>query len=162
MSIMDFFRPANANNQQPVAQPQQTTNGQQATAPQPGMQQQVPPVDLAPLAEPAGDLDTFKDLFTPAAKDPNAPAEFNPSAIFNLDPAAMQEHISKIDFASAVTKEQLAAITEGGEGAMSAFVQAMNGVAQKTFQTSTIAAVRWLSKQCLKRPRQWTRKLTVR
>lgn len=140
MSIMDFFRPGNANNQQPVTQPQQTTNGQQATAPQPGMQQQVPPVDLAPLVEPAGDLDTFKDLFAPVVKDANAPAEFNPSAIFNLDPAAMQEHISKIDFASAVTKDQLAAITEGGEGAMAAFVQAMNGVAQKTFQTSTIAA----------------------
>lgn len=140
MSIMDFFRPGNAASQQPVAQPQQTTNGQQQTAPQPGMQGQQPTPDLAAVAEPVGDLDAFKDLFTPVKKDPDAPADFNPGAIFNLDPAAMQEHISKIDFASAVTKDQLAAITEGGEGAMAAFVQAMNGVAQKTFQTSTIAA----------------------
>lgn len=139
MNIMDFFRPGNAQAQQPVAQPQQTTNGQQAAAPQPGMAAQNPTVDVAAAAEPVADLDAFKDLFTPVAKDPNAPADFNPSAIFNLDPATMAEHISKIDFASAVTKEQLAAITEGGEGAMAAFLSAMNGVAQKTFQTSTIA-----------------------
>lgn len=132
MSIMDFFR--GGNQQQAPAVP--TGEGSHVSPANPSMDNPAKP---NPEPEKLG-LDKFEELFKPIdPNDPNAPKDFDPSNIFNIDPAKINEAVQNINFSDVITSEMMTKINEGGEGAMQAMAQAMNAVAQKTFSTSILA-----------------------
>ena len=142
MSIMDFFRTA----QQPAApapqQQQQPQNGQPQQPANPSLQQQVQadPNASQVVVDP---MDAFKELWTAPTKVEGQEEDFNPSAIFNIDPASMQEAIGKINFAEGVvTQQDLEAITAGGPEAMQAFMKALNGTGAKAMQLATTASAK--------------------
>ena len=59
--------------------------------------------------------------------------------LLTIDPAKIGEAASKVNFSSAITPEQIEAITAGGEEAQKAFVEAMNSVSQQVFSQSLVA-----------------------
>lgn len=136
---MDFFRPGGA--QQPITPAAPTANGQPQTPAQPGMQQE--PVAATEAME-ANPLDSFKDLWAAPAKVEGQEEEFNPAAMFNLDPASIQKSVGAINFADMVTEDQLAAIQGGGPEAVKAFAAALNGTAQKTMTLATTASAKMI------------------
>lgn len=145
MSIFNIFRPSHgatieATPPQPgvPGQPAQQPPAPQASQQQPQPQQQP---QQPTSQEPPAPLESFKELWTPPKEgDPKPAGNFDPSAMFQIDPAKIQEAVGQMDFASTVTPETLAAITAGGEGAAQAFVQAMNGVARQAFAQSMVGA----------------------
>lgn len=139
MSIMDLFR-SQPKSAEPVPP---TVNGQQQTPANPGLTQTATPDLNAVTVAPTG-MDKFNDLWAPKAKVEGAPEDFNPNAIFNMDPKAMSEAIGQINFAEAVSQEDLKAITEGGDGAMQAFMKAMNSVSSKTMTLATTASAKMI------------------
>lgn len=135
-SVMDFFRPgAPAPTPQPAAV--QTSAGQQVTPAEPALTQEPAAVDP---------MEKFKDLWAPVVKPEGAPADFNPSAIFNLDPKSMQESIGAINFAEGITAEQLQSIQAGGDDAIKAFAQVLNQSSAKAMSLSTQAAAKMIEK----------------
>jgi hypothetical protein len=128
MSIMDMFRSAKPTQPLQVAE---NTNKENLDA------------KLAEAAKPdENPMDKFNELWAaPKEGDPVAPS-FDPSKMFQIDPAKIQEEVSKINFAGSVTKEQLAAIQAGGDDATAAFAAAMNSVAQQTFAQSMLASAK--------------------
>lgn len=135
MSIMDMFRMGAK-----APEPQQpTTNGQQQQPAAPSVKADPATPDLNAVKQPEG-LDKFADLWKAPVKAEDAPADFDPTKIFNFDPAKMAEAVGTINFAEVVGKDKLAAIVAGGEGAMEAFAQALNATAAKTMTLSTTAA----------------------
>lgn len=143
MSIMDFFRtPAVPAPQQ--QQQQQPQNGQQQQPANPSLTQQQPADPTAATVEQTkvDPMDTFKDLWTAPAKVEGQEEDFNPSAIFNIDPATMQQAIGKINFAEGITADQLQAIQGGGEEAIKAFAAVLNTSSAKAMQLSTTAAAK--------------------
>lgn len=140
-SAMDMFR-TTPQVAAPQQQPAQQTNGQQQQAPQPQMQQTVQ-ADPNAVTEQPDPMDAFKDLWAAPAKVEGAEEDFNPQAIFNIDPATMQAAIGKINFAEGVVTEQdLQAITAGGPEAMQAFMKALNGTGAKAMQLATTASAK--------------------
>lgn len=135
-SVMDFFRPGAPA---PTAQPTtvQTSAGQQVTPAEPKLEQE--PVVVDPMEK-------FKDLWAPVVKPEGAPADFNPSQIFNLDPKTMQEAVGNINFAEGITPEQLQAIQAGGDDAVKAFAQVLNQSSAKAMSLSTQAAAKMIEK----------------
>lgn len=135
-SVMDFFRPGAPA---PVAQPAavQTSAGQQVTPAEPSLTQD--PVVVDPMEK-------FKDLWAPVVKPEGAPADFNPSQIFNLDPKTMQEAVGNINFAEGITPEQLQAIQAGGADAVTVFAQVLNQSSAKAMSLSTQAAAKMIEK----------------
>lgn len=145
-SIMSIF---GGGQQAPAAQPnpapaqQHTQNPQPAT---PGQQNQPNPAGDPGL--PAEGLDKFADLFKPltpeqAAQQPN----FNPESLFaSLEPAKVAEIAKGLNFTDGLTQDTLAAIGNGGEGAMQAFAAALNQVGQKSFTQALLASAE-VSKQ---------------
>ena len=94
----------------------------------------------APVTE-ATPLDSFKDIWQTAPVDPNAPTK--PNGVFgDVDPKRFMEAAGKIDFSKAVTPEQLQAISAGGDGAMRAFAESMNKVAQGVYAQSAFASTK--------------------
>ena len=134
MSIMDMFRTAKPTPALETAAG--STNPTQGTAP---TAPQTPEANQA--NESANPLDKFNDLWTPV-KEGEGPQNFDPSKMFEIDPAKIQQEVSKINFANSVTPEMLAAIQGGGEDAQKAFVQAMNAVSQQTFAQSMLASAK--------------------
>jgi hypothetical protein len=142
MSIMDFFRSAPATPaqvQNPVPQAAPATNG---NPPVPAPTDKSPGGN-EPVANPNAPItpnfDTLWDA--PAADAPKLP-DFNPSAMFTIDPAKIAEAAKGIDYTKAITPEQLTAISQGGEAAMQAFAQAMNSLGQQATQVSMIGAAK--------------------
>lgn len=135
-SVMDFFRPGAPA---PAAQPAtvQTSAGQQVTPAAPALTQE--PVVVDPMEK-------FKDLWAPVVKPEGAPADFNPSQIFNLDPKTMQEAVGNINFAEGITPEQLQAIQAGGADAVTVFAQVLNQSSAKAMSLSTQAAAKMIEK----------------
>lgn len=132
MSIMDFFRGAPATTQAPAAPAAPAT-----AAPEAG--QQPAPESQAPAANP---LDDFSKLWeAPKEGDPK-PTNFDPSALFQIDPAKVQEAVGQMNFAGSVTPELLQQIAGGGEDATKAFMTAMNSVAQQAFAQSMIGSAK--------------------
>lgn len=80
-------------------------------------------------------LAAYKDLWDNANSKSQTSSD-QPSV--KLNPADVQKVIAKADFASVITPEQLTAISEGGEPAQQAFMQAMNSVAQRVMLQSTL------------------------
>lgn len=139
-SAMDMFRTAPVVAA-PQQQPGQQTQGQQQQPGQPAMQQTQLPDPNAVTVEP-DPMDAFKDLWAPVAKVEGQEEEFNPQAIFNIDPATMQAAVGKINFAEGITAEQLAAIQGGGEEAVKAFAAVLNQSSAKAMTMSTTAAAK--------------------
>ena len=147
MGVMDFFR--NPAPQAPAQQPQQqTAAGQQHTPPQPSMQQgNIAPDSAAQSVEsqiPKDPMEAFKDLWAPATKVEGAEEEFNPSQIFNLDPATIQQAVGQINFADGITEDQLAAISGGGADAVKTFATILNQSSSKAMTMSTTAAAKMI------------------
>lgn len=122
---------------QPNQQPAQNTG----TAPN-----GVVPAQVA-AATPSTDapqLDTFSALWQPEQNpQPNQP-------LIQIDPKALADAARKTDFTKMISQEQLTAIGAGGEGAMQAFAQAMNSVAQGVYAQSAFAATK-IAEQAVER-----------
>ena len=140
MDIMSMFRTAT-----PAPAPAATPAGGSTQVAQPG--QPLPGTSatpatanngVVPTQDPAAPLDTFKDIWQ---TKPN-PAEPAGPMFANIDPKKIMESAGQVDFAKAITPEQLQAISAGGEGAMNAFAQAMNKVAQTVFAQSAVATTK--------------------
>ena len=91
-------------------------------------------------------LDNYQDFWQ---NDPNAKpqAEFAPE---QLDPAKLQEVVSKTNLTSVITPELQARINAGGDDAQVAMVEAMNTVAQQTLMQSTTVANKMIEAQVTK------------
>ena len=138
MSIFDIFKPQPAPT--PVAPaPNGAVPPNQGNIPAEGTV--VTNLDgtpaVAPLpAEPASPLAEFKSLWDTAPVDPNAPA--GPKAFVAPTAEEVQTAVTKADFTKGFTPEQLAAVTNGGEGAQDALVQLLNSVGQQSLAQSTM------------------------
>lgn len=159
MSIMDFFRPGTAPTPQATPQQQQqpTAAGQQQTAPTPSLNQEVPAADQAAAVDP---MDKFKELWAPTKPVEGAEPEFNPSAIFNLDPESMQKAVGGINFADMVTEESIAAISAGGPEAVKAMIGMLNATGAKTMTLATTAAAKMVEQGLTKATGALDKKIT--
>lgn len=122
-SVANIFRPV-----------QQVSMGQ----PNPGAAAQPPAAGTsqptAAPAEPANPLDQLTALWQ---NDPNAAPNVDPlsTPLFKTDPAAIQAAASKIDFLAQIPQDLMAKAMSGQDPA--AFLQVLNGVAQRTLATAT-------------------------
>lgn len=78
-------------------------------------------------------LEQHKDLWQTPAIDKDAKP---PEDLFAIDQTKLGEAAGKLDFAKVVKREQLDAISRGGEEAVTAFASALNAVAQQTWQSN--------------------------
>lgn len=149
MGIFDMFTGGSSaqSQSQPQSQPQQqavagnipadaSATGQASSGVAPNG---VVPPGTGTSATPSAPLDQFADLWK---NDPNATAATSGGVFGDLDPKKFSEAAAKLNFASTVTPEQLQAISAGGEGAVNAFSQAMNAVAQATYAQSAFASTK--------------------
>lgn len=103
---------------------------------------------VVPAQAPAGEqpasspLDQFKELWEPVSNE-GAPVEPAQS----LDPKKVGEMMSAADFSNVIGKENLAAISAGGDGAMQAFVDSMNAVARQVMTQSTLISNKMIDQQ---------------
>lgn len=159
MGIFDSFFGAPAKSEGQTANPAVNPQASGVGNPQPVTGNGTNPIDPAnPAAqqqpvvvEPKSALDTVKELWAPAKVDPNAP---NPNDFLKIDPKAVFEQAGKMDLKQFITKEQLAAIASGGEGAVAAFADAMNRVGQASYASSAIAATEIAKQAVLKSQEQ--------
>lgn len=98
----------------------------------------VIPDNLVTNPQEMGNLDSFKDLWAP--QDPATVKQ--KEALFNIDPAKLAEAAKNNDFNSVVTKDQMAAISAGGESGQKAMLQIMNAMSQKGFSDSTLTTAK--------------------
>lgn len=144
-NIMSFFRPGQTQEQAAATQqPAPTQQGQQQTPPTPGMAPVIPAAD--PSAAPVDPMDKFKDIWTPAKPVEGAPKEFNPGAIFDMNPESIAKAVGGINFAEGITADQLQAISAGGEDAVKVFAQVLNSSSAKAMTLSTNAAAKMIEK----------------
>lgn len=152
MDIMSLFRgtlpaaqqvpPQGPSQVNQPGQPLPGTQATSATAPNgmiPSQDQALNVGQNGTPTTPASPLDGFKDIWQTA---PNSQGDPSPAMFANVDQAKLMESASKVDFAKAVTPEQLQAIATGGEGAVQAFAQAMNKVAQTVYAQSAFATTK--------------------
>lgn len=148
MNIMDMFRSA------PVTPaptgPQGVTQVNQPGAPLPGatpattgtaVNGVIPAPGQTGNGEPAVEpspFDGFKDLWSTT----NTPADNSGPMFGSVDPQKLMESAGKVDFAKAVTSEQMQAIAAGGEGAVKAFAESMNKIAQTVYAQSAFATTK--------------------
>lgn len=155
MSIFDIFRPA-----APAAAPAPVTPPAPGTPPVSGTPVAVPGTpapEIVPTA-PVSPLDAFKEIWQTPPVDPNAPPE--PAGLFaNLDPNKVMESARRVDFAKAVTPEQLQAIASGGQDAVAAFTAAMNSVAQTVYAQSAVATTKIVEQALSRSQEQYDAKL---
>ena len=104
----------------------------------------------------ASPLDSFTDLWK-NEPNPNAPA--GNESFFNVNPAQIMEAAKKMNFSQSVSPEQMQAIVAGGEGAVKAFTEAMNNIAQTTFAQSTLASTKILEAALGKAEKSYDAKL---
>lgn len=143
-SVMDFFRPANANiPATETPQPQQAANGQNATAANPAADPTKVAADPTAQVSP---LDTFSNLWEPKKPVEGAPPEFDPSNIFQLNQESMAQALAQVNFASGITEDHIAAITAGGEGAVKALGEMLNNTARQTMGAATQASAKMIEK----------------
>lgn len=92
--------------------------------------------DETPLAQ-------FTELWKNEPADPNASK--TPAGIFgDVDPKKFMEAAGKIDFAKAVTPEEMQAIAAGGDGAQKAMAAMLNKVAQGAYAQSAFASTKMI------------------
>lgn len=78
-------------------------------------------------------LDQYSDLWQTDKSDKQGDPEPD---IFAIDQTKLGEAAGKLDFTKVIKPEQLQAIARGGDEAVNAFAQAMNAVAQATWQSN--------------------------
>ena len=134
MSIFDMFKPqapapapvtpANPGNLPEASNIAVNADGTPAVA-------ALPKEAESPLAE-------FKGLWETAPVDPNAPV---PQAGYKAPTAEqIQAAVGKADFSKHFTPEQLAAVTNGGEGSQEALLALLNTVGQQSLAQSTMVS----------------------
>lgn len=92
------------------------------------------PATVVTPETPDSPLDQFKDMWEPVTTP-----EGQVTAPAQLDPAKLQEIISKADFTQTLSSENLSLIAAGGEGAQAAFIDSLNTVARQVLMQSTMA-----------------------
>lgn len=173
MSIFDTLFGGNNSNQQqqqqtPPATPPQNQN-QNNGAGQPG---NIPPNPNTNTAntpgaapngvvpdstnqngngEPTSQLDNFNTLW-----QPNEGGNNEPQPLINVDPKSLAEAASKTNFVKMISPEQMQAIAAGGEGAVQAFAQAMNKVAQGVYAQSAFATTKIVEQAVAKAQERFT------
>lgn len=108
-------------------------------------------VNQAPTDPNASQLDNFNTLW-----QPNTDAPTEPQPLINVDPKSLAEAASKTNFVKMIPPEQLKAISEGGEGAMNAFAQALNKVAQGVYAQSAFATTKIVEQAVAKAQERFT------
>ena len=93
------------------------------------------PVEPVKPTEPKSPLDAFAEIWD---TDPNKTD--TSVAPEQLDPVKLKELLSKTDFSTVISPENLAAIAEGGEPAQAAFSSSMNQVAQAMMNQTLLAS----------------------
>lgn len=149
MSLLDIFKPSAPQvtttiNGQPQGTPtqgnQQQSTGTDGTGTgQPQLDANGQPITSSNSGEPKAPLDAFTNLWE---TDPNAATPGSDSIFANLDPAKIFEAAKGANFASTISRENLQAISQGGEGAIQAFQDAMNSATQAVFAQSTLATTK--------------------
>jgi len=122
--------------------------------PQPAQAMQSDPNNInapaqATANQEATGFDKFNDIWKPVespAGDPNA-------SLFNVDPKQLMAAAQKIDFSSAISPTQLQAISQGGEGAVKAFAQAMNSISQTVYAQNAMTTTK-IVEQATKQARE--------
>lgn len=104
-------------------------------------------------AEPKAPMADFQDLFKIDPK--SKPAA--PEPILTIDPAAISDAASKVDFRQAITPEVMARVKAGGEDGFAAMLEAMNGMAQQTFAKAAQTAAH-VAQEAAKRSQEQLRK----
>lgn len=171
MSIFDkLFGQTQPNQPNQMQQPNQNQNqNQNAGAGQPG---NIPPTLNTDVANTAGgapngvvpnnvnsnpadpnasQLDNFNTLW-----QPNTDAPTEPQPLINVDPKSLAEAASKTNFVKMISPEQMQAIAAGGEGAVQAFAQAMNKVAQGVYAQSAFATTKIVEQAVAKAQERFT------
>lgn len=145
---MDFFRPAPATpaaantNANPNANKPGQIPDAAATASATAATGGTAPNGTIPAAANADDnkspLDAFTDLWK---TDPNAAANVN-EPYFKVDMESLQKAAANQNFATAITPEQIAAISKGGEEAVKAFADAINSATREVYARSAFATTK--------------------
>lgn len=101
----------------------------------------------------ASPLDSFKTLWD---TDPNAPKPADPRIFGDVDPKALLQAASQIDFTSVVTPEMLTAIQGGGEAGTQALLQALNKTQQLGYAQSAAATAKLIDQAIAKASERFT------
>lgn len=124
--------------------PTQTATPNNGTVPNNSVTQQDP----TKVGTESG-LDQFKGLWDTTATDANK----GTAPLFNVDPNKLRELASKGNYLGAVNPEVLQKVAAGGEEAIGALQQLLNGVGAQTFTQSTTATTK-LIESALARQRE--------
>ena|SRR5690554_6161683 len=142
MSIFDMFRSGGSSNAaaEGVSQAPEGTEGAQQQAPQTPQSGGGTGEEGSTQGQVSG-LEAFKDLWDNSAEGNEGDdlSAYDPSASLNVDPEAIQQAVSQIDFSQVLDPQALTQISEGGEQAQQAFAKSMNSLAQHVFSQSMIA-----------------------
>ena len=125
--------PVTTNGNPPVPTPTQQTPGGNNPVADPN----------APIPGNPTDMDFSKLWEAPGEKDPQLP-NFDPSKMFNLDPAKIAEAAKNISFVNTITDEQKAAIAGGGEAALKAMMEITNSSNQQSFQLAMMGSAKMI------------------
>lgn len=148
MNIMDFFRPANPQQQQNTQTGNVPLN--QSTAPSnpnadPNIQNQNPPNNTVnkEVADPPVDpLKAMEDIWKlPEGAEKNLPQSVADFA-FNVKQEDVLKNARAVDFTKAIPTDLLAKVKAGGEEGMVAMLQAMNIVGQQAFASASMVAAK--------------------
>lgn len=132
---MSVFQTLFGNKPAQAQQPQQ----QQQASQQPASQHvqannQVPQQSNSPVQQPTPENPNpqspnaeFGDLWSTVAQQQNQGPNFK------LDPAKLNEHLSKADFTAAISRENAAKIMAGGEDAVTAMMTMLNEFGREVF-----------------------------
>lgn len=149
MSIMDMFKTTPAAPQQ-QQQPQPGNLPPSEPAPTDG---QIPATPVASNEELGDPLAQYKDLW----ETTNNGQEPDNNGFVPIDAAKLQQVVGKASFTNGITAQQMAAINEGGDGAMAAFTQALDSVARQVMTQSTLTANK-MAEQAVARAMESTQK----
>ena len=83
---------------------------------------------------PESPMEQFKDVWNPIPIDPNAPQDIP------IDAAKIFEAAGKVNFSQVLSREDLAKVSEGGDGAVQILIDSMNKISQATYGQSIVAA----------------------
>lgn len=147
MSIFDIFSSKPAAAPAPTAPAQPAANNPAQPAPNTDPAAAVTPAP-APAATP---LDQFTKLWE---TDPNSGTPADTSLFGAVDPKKVFEAAKGANFASAIPQDVLAAVANGGDGAVAALQQAINASTQAAFAQSTIAATKLIEQAIAKATEQ--------
>lgn len=150
MSIMTMFQNAfGTQPAAPVAPIQQSAPATPGNIPEQQSIQADPNNVNAPAMPAPEGLDQFNDLWKPV----ESPAGGAQQPMFNVDPKQLMDAAGKLDFTKVIAPANLQAIAQGGEGAMKAFSETMNKVAQTVYAQNAMATSK-IVEQAVNRSRE--------